>query len=75
MGSWKNSSMVPWTVTFTYSPQEYAGQLSSCAAEVAEYRGYTERVPDRFQKRSIAANVACNLAISGRAAADKNIAA
>jgi hypothetical protein len=32
-------------MTLTYSPQEFAGQLSSYAAEGAEYRWYIERVP------------------------------
>jgi hypothetical protein len=37
-------------MTLTYSPQEYAGQLSSYAAEGAEYRSYIERVPDRVKR-------------------------
>ena len=52
-------------MTLTYSLQESAGELSSYAAEGAEYRRYIERVPDR-PKIGIAANGACNLAIKER---------
>jgi hypothetical protein len=36
-------------MTLTYSPHEFAGQLSSYAAEGVKYRSYVERVPDRVK--------------------------
>jgi hypothetical protein len=57
-------------MTLTYSPQEFAGQLSSYAAEGAEYRGYIERVPDCVKRILVSANGACNLAISEHAASN-----
>ena len=53
-------------VTLTYGPQEFAGQLSSYAAEGAEYRWYIERVPDRVKRLMIAAYGAYDLAIGER---------
>jgi hypothetical protein len=37
-------------VTLTYGPQEFACQLSSYAAEGAEYKSYVERVPDQVKR-------------------------
>lgn len=50
-------------MTLTYDPQEFAGQLSSYAAEDAEYRWYVQRVPGLRQKISMVANGARHLAI------------
>jgi hypothetical protein len=53
-------------MTLTYGPQEFAGQLSSYAAEGAEYKSYMEGVLGEGQKIIIAAYCAYDLAISER---------